>query len=105
MDISSHNLTRSRLSIVLTGTYESLLLHVFDMTEILQAWFYGEGTSLPVEPEYDTTLAQEAYDLAARWDASRTKTVSELEFKESDLKTFNSNQIGTYISLLPLMLP
>ncbi|KAI0044083.1 leukotriene-A4 hydrolase [Auriscalpium vulgare] len=54
------------------------------------AWFYGEGTKLPVEPEYDTSLAKPAYDLAARWDASRAST--SLDFKQSDLDSFNSNQ-------------
>ena len=30
----------------------------------MQAWLHGEGTELPVKMEYDTTLAQQAYDLA-----------------------------------------
>jgi leukotriene-A4 hydrolase len=60
-----------------------------------QAWFYGEGLTLPVEMEYDMTLAKKAYDLAKRWDASRSiSEISKLGFKESDLHAFNSNQIG-----------
>lgn len=65
------------------------------ITDFLQAWFYGEGLKLPVEMEYDLTLAKQAYDLATRWDASRSiEEISELDFKESDLKDFNSNQIS-----------
>ena len=29
-----------------------------------EAWFHGEGTELPVKMEYDTTLAESAYELA-----------------------------------------
>lgn len=29
-----------------------------------KAWLHGEGTELPVKMEYDTSLAQQAYDLA-----------------------------------------
>ena len=47
--------------------------------------------------EYDATLAKQAYELAARWDASRaTSDVSELDFEESDLDGFDSNQISMY---------
>lgn len=47
--------------------------------------------------EYDTTLATRAYELAARWDASRvTSDVSELDFQESDLDELDSNQISMY---------
>ncbi|KAJ7454867.1 peptidase family M1-domain-containing protein [Mycena latifolia] len=65
------------------------------------AWFYGEGLTLPVKMEYDLTLAQEAYALADRWDASRsTSEVSDLDFKKSDLDTFNSNQIVVFLERL-----
>ncbi len=60
-----------------------------------QAWLYGEGTELPVKMEYDTTLAEQAYRLAERWDASRNVSdVSELDFKGGDLDGFDSNQIS-----------
>ncbi|THV01236.1 hypothetical protein K435DRAFT_963588 [Dendrothele bispora CBS 962.96] len=64
------------------------------------AWFYGEGTSLPVTMEYDTSLAKAAYDLAARWDASRASDVSRLDFKESDLDGFDSNQKVAFLEKL-----
>jgi leukotriene-A4 hydrolase len=58
-----------------------------------QAWFYGEGSKLPVEPSYDTTLADHAYSLAARWDTSRSiSDITKLDFAASDVGTFNSNQ-------------
>ena len=60
---------------------------------LTQAWFYGEGLKLPAEPSYDTTLADPAYGLAARWDTSRSiSDVTKLDFTASDVKDFNSNQ-------------
>lgn len=62
---------------------------------LAQAWFYGEGLTLPVKMEYDMTLAKQAYALAEQWDASRSiPDISKLQFKKTDLDTFNSNQIG-----------
>ena len=50
---------------------------------------------LPVKMQYDTSLAEQAYALAAKWDASRnTSDVSQLPFKASDLEGYGSNQIG-----------
>ncbi|KAI0307397.1 leukotriene-A4 hydrolase [Multifurca ochricompacta] len=71
------------------------------------AWFYGEGMKLPVEPSYDTTLAESAYSLAALWDASRSiADVAKLDFAASDVTNYNSNQkivflerLATYTSL------
>ena len=46
-----------------------------------------------MEPSYDTTLAEPAYSLAARWDASRTiSDVNKLGFAASDLEGYNSKQ-------------
>ncbi|KAK0431183.1 hypothetical protein EV421DRAFT_1854688 [Armillaria borealis] len=64
------------------------------------AWFYGEGTSLPVTMEYDASLATKAYSLAERWDASRTTEVSKLDFKSDDLNSFNSNQTAVFLERL-----
>ncbi|EJD04497.1 uncharacterized protein FOMMEDRAFT_107254 [Fomitiporia mediterranea MF3/22] len=64
------------------------------------AWFYGEGLTLPVEMEYDTTLAEQAYALAARWDSSRDKDVSNLDFKSSDLEGFDTNQKIVFLERL-----
>lgn len=47
--------------------------------------------------EYDLSLAKQAYELATRWDKAReTADVSHLEFKETDLDDFNSNQISKF---------
>ncbi|KAI0075897.1 hypothetical protein K474DRAFT_1663655 [Panus rudis PR-1116 ss-1] len=65
------------------------------------AWFFGEGLELPVKLEYDTSLAEEAYALAKRWDESRSQTdLSQLSFKETDLDTFNSNQKAVFLERL-----
>jgi len=65
-----------------------------------QAWFYGEGLKLPVELKYDTTLATQAYELAAKWDASRNTAVAKLTFSASDLSNFSSNQKVVFLERL-----
>lgn len=42
--------------------------------------------------EYDISLAKQAYDLAERWDAARSKSVDSLDFKPTDLDSFDTNQ-------------
>ncbi|CEL62166.1 leukotriene-A4 hydrolase [Rhizoctonia solani AG-1 IB] len=42
-----------------------------------QEWLHGQGTKLPVKIDYDTTLAEKSYQLAAKWDElpeSRSQT-------------------------------
>lgn len=70
-------------------------------TRITQAWFYGEGVTLPTKLEYDLTLVTAANDLADRWDASRNiGDPAELDFKRSDIDALDSKQRGN----LPLRL-
>ncbi|KAI5118514.1 hypothetical protein M0805_007683 [Coniferiporia weirii] len=69
------------------------------------AWFYGEGLSLPVEMEYDLTLAEQAYRLADRWDASREEDIRLLDFKATDLDTFDSNQKAVFLERLQSLPP
>ncbi|KIY73540.1 Metalloprotease [Cylindrobasidium torrendii FP15055 ss-10] len=64
------------------------------------AWFFGEGLSLPVEMKYDTTLATKAYDLASRWDAARTKEVADLDFSAKDIESFSSLQSTVFLERL-----
>ncbi|OCH94213.1 metalloprotease [Obba rivulosa] len=64
------------------------------------AWFYGEGLSLPVEVEYDMTLAKQAYALAEKWDASRSSDVSQLDFKGSDVDGLTTNQQIVFLERL-----
>jgi len=69
-------------------------------------WIHGEGLKLPVEPSYDTTLAEPAYSLAARWDASRTiSDVNKLGFAASDLEGYNSNQKIVFLERLATYAP
>ncbi|KAF8584943.1 hypothetical protein K439DRAFT_1646747 [Ramaria rubella] len=70
-----------------------------------QGWFYGEGVKLPVDMEYDTSLATQAYALASKWDASRHTAVSELTFTAEDLTRFNSNQTVVFLQRLESLLP
>ena len=60
---------------------------------------------LPVKLEYDTTLAKQAYELAARWDAARSSPDLS-QFKAEDIKDFNTNQMSGYLThcLLPTFL-
>jgi leukotriene-A4 hydrolase len=65
-----------------------------------QAWFYGEGLELPIKMEYDLTLAEQAYALAERWNDSRDiLDITQLDFKESDLRGFDSNQISMQVPI------
>ncbi|KIK94684.1 hypothetical protein PAXRUDRAFT_142351 [Paxillus rubicundulus Ve08.2h10] len=63
-------------------------------------WFFGEGLELPVEMDYDTTLASESYALAQRWDESRDTEVSQTDFDASDLKNMDANQIIVFLERL-----
>lgn len=60
-------------------------------------WLRGTGLELPVKMEYDTTLADAAYNLSAKWDAARKK--GEFGFSSSDLDNFTSSQTGTLLQL------
>jgi leukotriene-A4 hydrolase len=53
-------------------------------------WIHGTGMP-PVDPEFDTTLAKQCYDLADRWDKARDNT--DLSgFSASDVETFSAGQ-------------
>ena len=62
------------------------------------AWLNGEGTKLPVDMKYDTTLADAAYNLAQRWDAARNG--SKHTFARQDLEDFTSNQVVVFLETL-----
>ncbi|KAG8864305.1 hypothetical protein FRB96_006126 [Tulasnella sp. 330] len=79
------------------GKEKSDILNAVDW----EAWLHGEGLELPVAIKYDTTLAQQAYDLADKWDKSReAKDPSTLNFSGDDLKPLNPNQIMVFIKTL-----
>ncbi|PVF96254.1 hypothetical protein CPB86DRAFT_762462 [Serendipita vermifera] len=69
------------------------------------AWLYGEGLKLPVDMEYDTTLAKQAFELAARWDASRSEECKSLKFKHSDIEGWNTNQLIVFLEKLESLTP
>ena len=56
------------------------------------AWLRGTGLDLPVDMQYDTTLADAAYSLAKKWDEARKS--GEMDFSSSDLDNFTSSQTG-----------
>ncbi|CEQ42029.1 SPOSA6832_03799 [Sporobolomyces salmonicolor] len=71
------------------------------------AWLHGEGLELPVKMSYDTSLADNAYTLAASWDSARSFAASELDkrFSKKDIDGWSATQfvlfmetMGTYPS-------
>lgn len=83
--------------------FKSTLLSFFesdkDASQKLQSldwdsWFYKPG--FPPKPDFDTTLADECYDLADKWEA---KNKGETDFKPgaSDIKSFTANQSVVFL--------
>lgn len=65
------------------------------------AWLHHSGLRLPVEMEYDLTLANPANELADRWYESRhTADISKLDFKGSDLDSLDANQRAVFLERL-----
>ena len=64
------------------------------------AWLHGEGLTLPVKMEYDTTLADAAYALASRWNEARSSSDALEQFKSSDLEKFSSSQTVVFLETL-----
>jgi leukotriene-A4 hydrolase len=65
------------------------------------AWLHQSGLHLPVEMEYDLTLANPANVLADRWYESRhTTDISKLDFKGSDLDSLDANQRVVFLERL-----
>ncbi|KAK4705696.1 hypothetical protein P7C70_g496, partial [Phenoliferia sp. Uapishka_3] len=62
------------------------------------AWLNGEGLNLPVKMEFDTSLADAAYGLAAKWDAERDSTT--FPFSAADIEDFSSNQVAMLLDTL-----
>jgi len=63
-----------------------------------EGWLHGDGLSLPVDMEYDTSMADKAYDLAKKWDTARKE--GKMDFKESDLDRFSSNQTVVFLEAM-----
>ncbi|KAI8089608.1 peptidase family M1-domain-containing protein [Halteromyces radiatus] len=61
-------------------------------------WINGPGMP-PVDPEFDTTLAKQCYDLADRWDKARDNT--DLSgFTASDVESFSAGQKIVFLERL-----
>ncbi|CAO3594765.1 unnamed protein product [Absidia cylindrospora] len=61
-------------------------------------WINSPGMP-PVDPEFDTTLAKQCYDLADRWDKARDNT--DLSgFSASDVETFSAGQKIVFLERL-----
>ncbi|XP_014207128.1 leukotriene A-4 hydrolase [Copidosoma floridanum] len=89
-------------SLSTTQWKEYLFKYFSDKVEVLDkvdwnAWFNEPGLP-PVIPKYDTTLAQEYLDLAAKWLAD--KPIS--EFSKSDIENWTSNQKEAFLAELVL---
>ncbi|KAF9261926.1 metalloprotease [Marasmius fiardii PR-910] len=70
------------------------------------AWLNGEGTDLPVTMEYDTSLAKDAYALAEKWEAAgEVSDVTQLDFKETDLDGYDTNQKIVFLERLQSLKP
>lgn len=65
-------------------------------------WINGAGMP-PVDPNFDTSLADACYNLAARWDAARTKEDLS-EFSPKDIESFTSTQKSKLFDLPPPIL-
>ncbi|GAA5967502.1 hypothetical protein JCM3765_004689 [Sporobolomyces pararoseus] len=66
------------------------------------AWLNGEGLDLPVKMEYDTSLADACYSLAASWDSARSLSREELlkKFSKTDISKFETNQVIVFLETL-----
>ncbi|CED82437.1 leukotriene-a4 hydrolase [Phaffia rhodozyma] len=65
-------------------------------------WLNGEGLKLPVaiEDTYDTSLADLAFDLAARWEHAGSDPAKLSEFKKSDIEKFEGDQTVVFLEKL-----
>ncbi|SCV69938.1 BQ2448_1332 [Microbotryum intermedium] len=66
------------------------------------AWLNGEGLNLPNKIEYDTSIADGAYALAAKWDQARDKTEQEVNklFNKDDVGDWSSPAFGMFLDTL-----
>jgi len=66
------------------------------------AWLKSPGMP-PVDPHFDTTLADKCFELAARWDAARNS--NKLDFAPSDIEQFNTLQKVVFLERLSDLTP
>lgn len=61
------------------------------------AWINKPGMP-PVDPEFDTTLADACYNLAKRWDSARNQDLS--DFTSKDIEEFSASQKIVFLERL-----
>ena len=61
------------------------------------SWLNGEGLTLPVKLEFDTSLADASYALANRWNEARNSTS---HFSSKDIADFSSKQVCMFLETL-----
>ncbi|WFD34894.1 leukotriene-A4 hydrolase [Malassezia cuniculi] len=62
------------------------------------AWLHGEGLELPVKMEYDTSLAEAAFGLAARWE--RRIEGKDEKFSAADIEGWTAGQVVVFLERL-----
>ncbi|KAK6462114.1 leukotriene A-4 hydrolase 2 [Scheffersomyces coipomensis] len=64
-------------------------------------WLYKPGMP-PVDPKFDTSIADQCYDLADKWFSKITTSSHNLsqEFSQEDIKNFNANQSVVFLETL-----
>ncbi|ODV81024.1 leukotriene A-4 hydrolase 2 [Suhomyces tanzawaensis NRRL Y-17324] len=64
-----------------------------------EAWLYGSGMP-PVIPDYDTTLVDQSYALAARWYQQITNGEGFNSFSQTDVSDFSTDQSVVFLETL-----
>lgn len=68
------------------------------------AWLYSESAELPVQMEYDMSLAKASIALAGKWDTARGSSGSSL-FSKHDISTFSARQVSLFLETLATFEP
>ena len=111
-----HYFTKYRGSSVDSYEFKSTLLSFFDSdadasTKLndldFDSWFYKPG--FPPKPDFDTTLADQCYKLADKWQALNESKDKTIDFKPSasDIESFTANQSVVFleaVQTLPTLL-
>ncbi|EGW30849.1 uncharacterized protein SPAPADRAFT_62752 [Spathaspora passalidarum NRRL Y-27907] len=65
-----------------------------------KAWLYAPGMP-PIDPKFDTTIADKCYDLAKKWYSFTQKNeLPTSEFSEQDIESFDANQSVVFLDAL-----
>merc|ERR1711931_371895 len=84
-------------SSVTTEEWKNYLFTYFKDKGDWNAWMHTPGMP-PVQPQYDTTLADACIALCQRWVQAKEGDLG--SFQKADVKTFSSHQLIEFLSLL-----